>query len=167
MYDCYAFQKELQMARTVGLIASLLLAGPVTMLAQSHDQTHAQGRHHDQSSHDPIDPQLHAAMHELIGTWTGPITSDGGPAQIHLTAANDVDGRLTLTLASNASLRVGAARDVALSGYTVRWTQALGDASCAATASLKDVTARPSGKLKGTLACDGGKMTFALDKAKE
>jgi len=155
------------MSRTVGLIASLLLAGSVTMFAQSHDQGHPQSRHHDQSSHDPIDPQLHAAMHALIGTWTGRIASSSGPAQLRLTATNDVEGRLTLKLASNSSLHIGAASDVAMSGDTVRWTQALNDASCAATASLKDINAKPSGELKGTLACDRGKMAFALDKAKE
>ena len=154
------------MARTAGIFASLLLAGSVTIVAQSHDQTHPQSRHHDQSSHDPVDPQLHAAMHGLIGTWTGTIASNRGPAPMRLTATNDVDGRLTLQVASNSSLHVGAASDVALSGNTLRWTQALGNASCAATASLKDLDAKPSGKLKGTMACDGGKMAFALDKAK-
>jgi len=155
------------MPRTLGLIASLLLVGSVTIVAQSHDQTHPRSRHHDQSSHDPIDPQLHAAMHGLIGTWTGTIASNNGPAHMQLTAVNDVDGRLTLKLASDSSIHIGTASEVALASNILRWTQALGDASCAATASLKDVNARPSGKLKGTLACDGGKMTFALEKAKE
>jgi hypothetical protein len=154
------------MTRPVCLFASVLLAGSVTMFAQSHDQTHPQGRSHDQSSHGPIDPQLHATMHALIGTWTGTIASDSGPAKVRLTA-NDVGGRVALKLALDSPLDAGAAKDVALSGDTVRWTQALGETSCTASASLKDINAKPSGRLKGTLACDKGKMAFALEKAKE
>src|SRR5262249_683118 len=154
------------MARTVGLIASLFLAGSVTMFAQSHDQIHPQSLRHDQSSHDPIDPRLHATMHALVGTWSGTIASDSGPAKMHLTATNDVDGRLTLKLGSDSSMHVGAARDVALNGNIVRWTQALGDASCTATASLKEVNAKPSERLKGTLSVEGGTTAFALEKAR-
>lgn len=155
------------MTRPVCLLASLLLAGSVTTFAQSHDQTHPQGRHHDQSSHEPIDPQLHAVLHALIGTWTGTIASNSGPAKMHLTATNDADGHLALTLASESSLNVGAAEGVALRGNSVRWTQAVGNASCSASASLKDISAKPSGRLKGTLTCADGKMAFDLGKARE
>jgi len=154
------------MPRNLFLLASLLLAGSVTMAAQSHGQTHPQSRH-DQSAHDSIDPQLHAAVHALLGTWTGTIASNTGPAKMHLSATNDVDGHLTLKLASDALKHVGAASDVAVSGNGLRWTQALGGASCSGTAYLEDVNAKPSGTLKGTLTCEGGKMAFALEKAKE
>jgi len=155
------------MSRPACLVASLFVASSVAVFAQSHDQPHPQGRHHDQTSHHPIDQQLHAALHGLLGTWTGSIASDSGPANMRLTATNDVDGRLALKLASDSSLPVGAARDVVLTGNTVRWTQALGEEVCTATASLKDVNAKPSGRLKGILACDKGKMAFALEKANE
>jgi hypothetical protein len=155
------------MTRSVCLFASVLLAGSVTVFAQSHDQTHPQGRHHDRSSHDPIDPQLHAAMHALIGTWTGTLASHGGPATMHLTATNDPDGRLALTLASDSSLPVGTATDVALSANSIRWTQALGEGSCAASASLENLNAKPSGSLRGSLTCADGTFAFALEKSKK
>src|SRR5262245_35901411 len=131
------------MTRIGGLITSLLLAGSVTIFAQSHDQTHPHGRPIDQSSHTAIDRQLHAAMHALIGTWSGTVASDGGPATMLLTVTNDADG-FALKLASDSSLQVGAARDVTVSGGVVRWAQAVGDVSCRATASLEEINAKPT-----------------------
>lgn len=153
------------MIRRLCLIVSLVLAGSLPVLAQTHDRTHPQG-HHEGASHDPVDPQVHAAMHALLGTWTGTISPNNGPAPMHLVAGTDAAGGLTLKLAAE-SMSVGAASNVALTRNNLQWTQALGDASCVATASVKDITAKPSGKLKGTLACENRKIAFALEKAKE
>jgi hypothetical protein len=83
-----------------GLTATLVLAGGMTLLAQGHEKTHPQGPPH--GPHDPIDPQVHAAMHSLVGTWTGTLGSANGPETMHLVAANDSDGHLTLRLTSGS-----------------------------------------------------------------
>src|SRR5262245_51910010 len=129
--------RSLQMTLRFGLTASLVLAGSMTLLAQSHDRNHPQGQPHGQ--HDAVDPQQHAAMHSLLGTWTGTLSSATGPDKMRLVAASDADGRLTLTLTSDAA-HFGSASDVTVNTKAVLWTQALADGSCRASASLAAAT---------------------------
>src|SRR5262249_45114596 len=147
LISVHVFSGRLQMALRVGLTAALVLGGCLTLLAQGHDRTHPPGAPH--GPHDPIDPQVHAAMHSLIGTWTGTLTSANGPEVMHLVAANDADGRLTLTLTSD-SAQFGPASHVALSGNALRWTQALADRSCGASASLPAANGQAPRTLKGS-----------------
>ena len=146
------------------LSATLVLAGGMTLLAQSHERTHPQGPPH--GPHDPIDPQLHAAMHSLVGTWTGTLGSANGPEMMHLVAANDSDGHLTLRLKSD-SAHFGPARDVALNGNGVRWRQVLADASCRASASFAAPNEQSPETLNGALTCAGTRVPFTLEKQKK
>ncbi|HJZ74451.1 MAG TPA: hypothetical protein VKE51_22095 [Vicinamibacterales bacterium] len=147
-----------------GLAAALVLAGSMTVLAQSHDRTHPQGQPH--GPHEAVDPQVHAAMHALLGTWTGTLSSANGPEAMQLVAANDPDGRLTLTFTSD-SAHFGPASDVALKGNAVRWTQALADGSCRASASLAAAKNQLPETLKGSLSCADASVPFSLKKTKE
>ena len=76
-----------------GLTATLVLAGSMTLLAQSHDRTHPQGQPH--GPHDAIDPQLHAAMHSLVGTWTGTLRSANG-LSVLFTATWDAQAEISV-----------------------------------------------------------------------
>jgi hypothetical protein len=152
------------MTRRLSLTATLVLAGSMTLLAQDHPWTHPQG--HPHGPHDVIDPQLHAAMHSLLGTWTGTLSSANGPETMNLVAANDSDGRLTLMVRSD-SAHFGPASGVALKGNAVRWTQALADRSCAASASYAAAKEQSPETLKGSLTCAGTSAPFTLEKAKK
>src|SRR5262245_30593982 len=156
--------RSLQMTLRFGFTASIVLAGSITLVAQSHDRNHPQGPPH--GPHDAVDPQLHAAMHSLLGTWTGTLSSANGPELMRLVASNDSDGRLTLTLTSD-SAHFGSASDVTLSSKEVRWTQALADGSCRASASLAAAKNQSPETLKGTLTCATTSVPFALEKAQE
>ena len=147
-----------------GLTATLVLAGCMTLIAQSHDKTHPQGPSH--GPHDPVDPQLHAAMHALVGTWTGTLGSAKGPEMMHLVAASDPDGHVTLRVTSD-SARFGPASDVALTSKTVQWTQPRADASCQASASFAAAKAQLPEMLRGTLTCAGSRVPFTLEKQKK
>src|SRR5262245_56823586 len=156
--------RSLQMTLRFGFTSSLILAGSMTLLAQSHDTNHPQGQPH--GPHNAVDPQLHAAMHSLLGTWAGTLNSANGPEMMRLVAANDSDGRLTLTLTSD-SAHFGSATAVALIGKGVRWTQALSDGSCRASASLAAAKKQSHETLKGSLICGSTSVPFTLEKAKE
>jgi hypothetical protein len=156
--------RSLHMTLRFGLTATLVMVGCMTLLAQSHEGTHPQGPPH--GPHDPIDPQLHAAMHSLVGTWTGTLGSTNGPELMHLVAANDSDGHLTLKLKSD-SARFGPASDVALKGNAVRWMQVLAGASCRASASFAAPKEQSPETLKGTLTCAGTRVPFTLEKQKK
>jgi hypothetical protein len=152
------------MMRHLGLAATFVLSCSLTLLAQDHQGTHPQGHLH--GPHDAIDPQLHAAMHSLLGTWTGTLSSANGPEKLRLVAANDPDGRLTLTLTSD-SAHLGSASDVALDSKALRWTQAVADGSCRASASFAAAKKQSSETLKGSLTCAGASVPFTLERAKE
>jgi hypothetical protein len=147
-----------------GLTATLVLAGSMTLLAQRHDNTHPQGQPH--GPHDVIDLQLHAAMHSLVGTWTGTLSSANGPETMHLVAADNSDGRLILRVTSD-SANFGPASDVTVSGKAVRWTQALAGESCRASASLAAAKASLPETLNGAMTCAGTRVPFTLQKTKE
>jgi hypothetical protein len=164
MYIDTSFKEYSQMTRRFGLTAMLGLAGSMILLAQDHQGTHPQG--HPHGPLDPIDPQLHAAMHSLLGTWSGTLNSAHGPEMMRLVATNDSDGRLNLTLTSD-SAHFGPASDVTLNSKAVRWTQALADGSCRASASLAAAKKPSPETLKGRLTCANTSVPFALEKAKE
>ena len=152
------------MTHRFGLTATLVLAGCMTLLAQSHEKTHPQGPPH--GPHDAIDPELHAAMHALVGTWTGTLASARGPETMKMVAMSDPEGRLTVKVTSD-SAHFGPASDVALKKEAVRWTQMLADASCRASASFATPKEPSPETLKGSLDCAGTKVPFTLEKQKK
>jgi len=152
------------MTRHFGLTATLVLAGSMSLFAQDHPGTHPQG--HPHGPHDAVDPQVHAAMHGLLGTWTGTLSSANGPETMKLVAASDPDGHLTLTFTSD-SAHFGASSAIALKGDAIRWTQALADQTCGASATLAQAKEKSPETLKGTLACSGARVPFTLEKTKE
>lgn len=155
------------MTQRLALAVSLLLAGSIPALAQTHTAQHQPGQPHDRSSHPAIDAQEHALMHGLVGNWMGTLTSpDGSSTKLSLAAANDRHGELTLKMASSRSTDVGTATDVVMDGQTLRWTQALSGQSCKASAVVTAKTAQTADMMKGTLACPEREVAFALKKTK-
>ena len=156
------------MTRSLALTVSVLLAGAVPALAQSHPPTHAQGRQHDQSSHVPLDPDEHAAMHALlIGKWTGTSIFPGAVSEkLNLAVGHDKLGKMTLTMTADRSVRVGAASDVALAGSTLHWTQVVSGAPCRVSAVVNGRTPSSPETLKGTMACEQDEIAFTLEKTK-
>lgn len=154
------------MIRSLALTVSFFLACAAPALAQAHPQTPDHGRSHDQSDHTPLDPSQHAAMHALLGNWTGTSSSpEAASRKCDLTVASDKLGNVTLTMKVDQPIRVGAASRVALEGNTLHWTQDVSGTPCKATAVLTGTTLEHE-TMKGSMTCDSGEMTFALQKTK-
>src|SRR5262245_3376636 len=153
------------MTHRFALAVSLLLAGSVPALAQTHP-AHPPGQPHDRSAHPAMDPQEHARMHgALLGNWTGTLTfPDGRSTKVDLTAANDSHGALTLTITSSQPNEVGAASGIVFEGQTLRWTQALSERACKASAVVAAKTAQVAETMKGTMKCPEREIAFALEK---
>lgn len=156
------------MIRSLALMVSLGLAGATPALAQTHLQSHAQGRPHGQSGHTPLDPAQHAAMHALFhGSWTGTSTSiEGVPTKLDLAVATDKQGKVALKMNADQSGRVGAASNVAFEGNSLQWVQTVSGTACKATAVVSAATPLVPETMKGTMTCERGEITFALQKAK-
>jgi hypothetical protein len=156
------------MTHSLALTVSVLLAGALPALAQSHPPTHARDRQHDQSSHDPLDPAQHAAMHTLlVGNWTGISIFPGAVSKkLNLAVRHDKTGNVTLTMTADRTVHVGAASEVALDGSTLQWTQAVGGTPCHVTAVVNAPTQSSAETLKGTMACEQGEIAFTLQKTK-
>lgn len=156
------------MKRILALTVSFCLAGAAAALAQTHPQTHAQGRPHDASGHDPLDPSQHAAMHALLhGNWTGTSSSPGALSRkLDLAVATDKLGNVTLKMKADRPIRAGAASRVALDGNTLHWTQDVSGAPCQATAVLSAATPLVPDTMKGSMACEQREITFELQKTK-
>lgn len=156
------------MTRSLALMVSLVLAGATPALTQTHPQSHPQGRPHGASGHAPLDPNQHAAMHALLhGSWQGTSTAQGGVAtKLDLAVAIDTRGNVTLKMKADQSIRVGQASSVAVDGNTLQWTQTLSGTPCKATAVLSAATPLVPETMKGTMACEHGEITFAVQKAK-
>ena len=156
------------MIRSLALTVSFCLAGAATALAQTHPQTHAQGRPHDQSGHGPLDPSQHAAMHALLlGNWTGTSSSPGAVSgKLDVVVASDKLGNVILKMKADQPIRVGTASGVALQGNALHWTQDVSGAPCQATAVLSAATPLVPETMKGSMACERGEITFELQKKK-
>jgi hypothetical protein len=164
-------QKEHQMIRRVALIVSFAVASFVPTLAQTQTQTHPphpQGKPHDPADHKPMDPALHAALHaRLHGTWTGMVTSsDGIASKLQMAIATDKQGKTTVKMTTDRSMKTGSATDVALDAQGLHWTQPISGASCKATAVLEAAAHHGPDAMKGTLVCGHGEIPFALQKTK-
>src|SRR5258708_9167730 len=118
--------------------------------------------------HMPVDPAVHAAMHaQLLGTWSGTLTSTAGsPSTLHLVIANDKQGKLTVKMSADPSMKAGAASDVEIDLLGLHWTQALADTSCKATAALDAANHHPPETVSGTVACEHSELAFALHRTK-
>jgi hypothetical protein len=157
------------MIRSLALTVSFSLAVAGLALAQTHQPSHSQGRPpHDSSDHAAVDPGQHAAMHALVhGYWTGASISRAGVSQkLDLIVANDKLGNLTLQMTTDERVRVGSAKHVNIEGSTLTWTQDYSGAPCNATAVVSPATKLVPETMKGTMACQQGEITFALQKTK-
>ena len=144
---------------------SLLL---LPALAQTHPPDHAQGRPHGSAGHHSLEPSEHAAMHALLlGNWTG--TSSAPEAvsrKLALVVARDKRGNVTLKMKADRSSRVGASSGVAVEGNTLQWTQVVSGAPCKASAVLSAATPHGPETMNGSMACESGDISFALQKTK-
>lgn len=157
------------MIRSLALTVSFCLAGAAPALAQTHPPDHAQGRPHDATGHhSPLDPSEHAAMHAaLLGNWTGTSSSvDAASRKLALAVASDKRGNVTLKMKADQPIRVGASSSVAFEGNTLHWTQVVSGAPCKATAVVSAATPLVPETMKGSMACENGEITFALQKTK-
>ena len=158
------------MIRRSALVAMFVAAALVPVLAQTQTRPHPQhpaGQPHDRSSHPPMDPALHAALHaRLIGEWSGTlIGADSAETKLQLAIATGKDGQLALKLATDRSLKAGAASEVALDGHGLQWTQALTGKSCRATAAVEGAAAHHgTDTMKGTMTCGQQELNFRLQK---
>ena len=159
------------MLRRLAVLVSFAVASviPATAQTQSHPP-HSQGGSHDPAAHMhmPVDPAVHAAMHaQLLGNWSGTLTSTGGsPITLQLAIANDKQGKLTVKMSADRSMKAGAASDVAIDALGLHWMQALSDTSCKATAVLDAATHHAPETVRGTMACEHGELAFALHRTK-
>jgi hypothetical protein len=101
----------------------------------------------------------------LLGTWTG-TSSSSGPAsgKLDMVIATDKSGKMTLKMTGDKAIRAGASSGVAVEGHTLHWGQVVSGASCHATAVVSDATPVVPETMKGSMACDGREITFALQK---
>jgi hypothetical protein len=158
------------MIRRAALIAALVAAGLAPVLAQTQTRPHPQhppGQPHERPAHPPMDPALHAALHaRLVGNWSGTITgADAASTKLQVAIASGKQGQMTLKLATDRSLKPGAASEVALDTHGLHWTQALTGTSCKATATVEAAAAHHgTDMLKGKMTCGQQEMTFALQK---
>lgn len=154
--------------RSLALTVSFCLAGAAPALAQTHPPDHAQGRPHDASGHNPIDPSDHDAMHGvLVGNWTGTSSSlEGVARKLDLTVAGDKRGNVKLKMKAEQPIRIGESSSVALEGNTLHWTQLVSGAPCRATAVVSAATPPFPETMRGRMACENREITFALQKTK-
>jgi hypothetical protein len=128
--------------------------------AQSHPRTHATRHPHDSLAHAPMDSALHALLH---GAWTGTLASPHGSGALRLSITQDsLQGAVVSVLSAAAGLSGNS--PLAIRGDTLRWRQKLTDKTCPATAVLNKAKSGDQ-SLKGSLACDGGDLTFVLHKS--
>jgi hypothetical protein len=156
------------MIRSLALTVLLVVVGALSAVAQTHPQSHPPGRPHDRPSHAPLDPAQHAAMHaRLHGSWTGTLNSaDGVSKKLTLTVAHDKLGKMTLEMSADQPFVAGAASNIAIDAGGLHWMQTFSGASCNATAVLTAGTTHAPETMTGTVACDKGAITFALQKSK-
>ena len=156
------------MIRSLALIVSVCLAGAAPALSQTHPPEHGQGHQHDASGHRPVDPSEHEAMHGvLLGKWTGTSSSlEGVSRKLDLAVASDTRGNVKLKMKADQPIQVGAASSVVSEGNTLQWTQVVSGAPCKATAVVSATTPVAPETMKGSMACQNGAITFALQKTK-
>ena len=157
------------MLRRLAVLVSLAVASTIPATAQTQSPPpHSPGGSHDPAAHMPVDSEVHAAMHaQLLGRWSGTLTSTGGsPSTLHLAIANDKQGKLTVKMSADRSMKAGPASDVAIDALGLHWRQALSDTSCKATAVLDAATHHAPETVRGTMACEHGELAFALHRTK-
>ena len=152
------------MKRIAALIVSFVLVSNVPALAQSHPQH--PGRPHGPDHVRPTS-LTHEQVHGLLGNWHGTSRSAGHDAQkLHLAVSADKDGNVTFKMNAAAAIRIGAARDLAIEGDTLQWTQDVSGMPCKARAILSPATATLGETMKGAMTCQQGEIAFELQKTK-
>lgn len=146
------------MIRGFALTLPLLLARAVAAPAQSHPE-------HYPGMHPEIDPAQHAVLHALMhGTWAGSFNSPHGTGALDLAIVHDSILKTMKVTLSADHLAIGAAKDFALKGDTLRWTQDVSGSSCKASALVSAATPKAPDTIQGTMACEQGDVSFTLRK---
>ena len=146
------------------LIVSFFLVGSVSALAQSHPQH--PGRPHGPDHVRPTS-LTHEQVHGLLGNWHGTSSSAGHDAQkLHLAVSADKEGKVTFKMNASPVIGIGAARDLAMEGNTIQWTQDVSGTPCKARAVLTPATATLTETMKGAMTCQQGEIAFELQKTK-
>lgn len=155
------------MKRMSAAVMTLCFAAAAPVLAQ-HPRPHPAGQPHDRSQHGPIDPAVHAAMHALVaGNWHGTIQDGGAQARkLDLAVTREKNGSLTLKATGEDPLKAGSATDVSIEAGTIEWTQNLSEVLCKATAIVSAPNGKTPASMTGVMACDGRRLSFALEKLK-
>jgi hypothetical protein len=73
--------------------------------------------------------------------------------------------RLQVTM--DAGVRAAVARDVAIDGAKLAWTQDLAGGACKGSAVLTAPTPSAPETMQGSIVCESGETTFILRKASE
>lgn len=153
------------MVRRVALVASLLATAAMPVLAQAHSGSHDHSRNHG-PGHVRPDSATHAAMHALWhGDWTGTLRSHQGVTTgLSMSLAHDSSQTVSLTMRTDQPMRLGAARDIALKGDRLTWTQDLAGAPCKATAVVTAAGPRTPDEITGRMTCQRDQITFSARK---
>ena len=156
------------MIRSLALTVSFCLAGAAPAVAQTHPPDHAQGRPHGAAGHHSLDPSEPASMHALfLGNWTGTSSSlEAVSRRVALAVASDRRGNVRLKMKADQPIRVGASSGVVVDGNALHWTQVVSGTPCKASAVLSAATPLAPDTMKGSMACQNGEITFALQKTK-
>lgn len=160
------------MIRGLALAALFLVAGSAPTMAQArtHGAGHVRpdsGKHHPHGpGHIRPDSAQHAAMHaRLFGSWTGTLSShQGAPTRLSMSIGRDSMRSVSLNMNAEQPMRLGAAKDFAVNGDKLTWTQDLAGAPCRATAVVTAAKGSAPEELKGTMACERDEITFSLRK---
>src|SRR5262245_39374140 len=142
------------MIRRLALTASLVLAGSMPGLAQTHPP-HTGGNPHG-PGHPQVDSATHAALHALMeGTWTGMLLHpQHDSSAVQMSVAHDSLHKLLITMSSAQPNRVGLASGVTVTGDELRWTQVLSGVPCKATAVVSKATAPTPATMNGRMMCE-------------
>ena len=162
------------MSHGLTVVALVLVTGS-TLSAQTypHGPGHVRpdsGKHHPHGpGHVRPDSATHTAMHARFhGTWTGTARSlAGSETRLAMTVIRDSARQVSVNFMAAETLRFGAAKDFALTGDKLTWTQELGGKTCKATAVLTPARSNAPEELKGSLACASDAITFSLRKNAE
>jgi hypothetical protein len=101
----------------------------------------------------------------LPGRWIGTLTSPNGTTSaMTLLIAHDSLQRLTLTRMAGDRTQPGRVRDVVVEAGEIHWTEKLAGKFCKAAAALQKTAGEVSPALTGSLSCEGGAQSFALQK---
>src|SRR5687768_9629622 len=109
----------------------VVASAPAVAQSRSHGPGHVRpdsGKHHPHGpGHVRPDSAQHAAVHALlVGSWTGTLhTHQGASAPLWMSVARDSMRSVWLSMKADQPQRLGAAKNFAVKGDRLSWTQEL------------------------------------------